>query len=99
MTFTIPDEEKTNLELIVGQAYSNLVRWESWVDGFGAEDADQTISAYTMMGTLSAIQALLEQGVNLPYRWVMDQVDSVNERIVMSIPDEEGVSYEFSEQN
>jgi predicted helicase len=92
----IPDEVKVDLFVLVDNAYNNLVRWQDWEDGYGPADAGETISAYTMMGTLSAIQALLEQGVNLPYRWVMDQVDSVNERIVMSIPDGEGVSYDFA---
>jgi ABC-type sulfate transport system permease component len=83
----IPDEVEVDLFVLVDNAYNNLVRWQEWEDGYEPVDAGETISAYTMMGTLSAIQALLEQGVNLPYHWVMDQVDSVNERIVMSIPD------------
>jgi len=95
----IPDEVKVDLFVLVDNAYNNLVRWQEWEDGYGPADAGETISAYTMMGILSAIQALLDQGVSLPYRWVMDQIDSVNERIVISIPDGGGMSYEFTIQN
>ena len=42
-------------------------------------DGDLTLSAFRLMGTLSAASALCEQGLILPQRWLDDQIQWARE--------------------
>lgn len=50
--------------------HDRLARWEQ----HECTDPEPTLSAFRVMGILSAASALLDQGVALPDRWVADQI-------------------------
>lgn len=48
-----------SLQEELDKAYETLSRWESWQDGNGPEDENQTINTWVLMGKLTMAQVML----------------------------------------
>lgn len=70
---------EVSLQEELDKAYETLSRWESWQDGNGPEDENQTIFALRLLGALTAASVLCEHP--RPDEYMRDLIAEVYEVI------------------